>query len=347
MSRTLRSLVALSCLAAAGHALAAELDTRLYVSPGVNYTATDRDWGMDDDFGFGIGIGRAISPSLNLELNANYGEYSINNVAGSVKNTGLGVDALYFFNRNPDFAPYALIGVGGVQTRAPGISETNLAGNVGLGFMKWVNDVAVRADVRYRHISDVGSIDANDWIVTAGLAIPLGAKPVPPAPKPAPAPQPAPVPAPVPAPAPPPPVVGPEKPAFEKVTLQAESLFDFDKAVVREDGKKALNDEVVTKMKLYPQVEVVLVTGHADRIGKESYNQNLSERRAAAVKDYLVSQGIDAGRIKTAGKGESEPVVACSDVKGKETGKNRQLVECLQPNRRVVVEVEVQRPTRK
>lgn len=141
--------------------------------------------------------------------------------------------------------------------------------------------------------------------------------------------------------------VGPEKPAFEKITLQAETLFDFDKSVVRPDGKQKLNDEVVGKMKQYPQVEVVLVTGHADRIGTEKYNQKLSERRAAAVKDYLVSQGVEANRIETAAKGEAEPVIACSDVKGKESGKNKKLVECLQPNRRVMVEVKVQKPTQK
>lgn len=137
---------------------------------------------------------------------------------------------------------------------------------------------------------------------------------------------------------------GPAKAAFEKITLQAETLFDFDKSVVREDGKKKLNDEVVTKMKQYPQVEVVLVTGHADRIGKDAYNQKLSERRAAAVKAYLVGQGVEDKRIETAAKGESEPVVACSDVKGKESGKNKKLVACLQPNRRVMVEVRVQKP---
>lgn len=141
------------------------------------------------------------------------------------------------------------------------------------------------------------------------------------------------------------PAVGPEKPAFEKITLQAETLFDFDKAVVHEEGKQHLNDEVVTKMKQSPQVEAILVTGYADRIGTEAYNQELSERRAAAVKDYLVSQDIEANRIETAAKGEADPVEACSDVKGKESSLNKKLVECLQPNRRVLVEVEVQRPT--
>jgi OOP family OmpA-OmpF porin len=151
-------------------------------------------------------------------------------------------------------------------------------------------------------------------------------------------------PAPAPAPAP---VMGPEKPAFEKVTLQAETLFDFDKSVVRPDGKKILDEEVVAKMKQFPQVEIVLLTGHADRIGTEAYNMKLSQRRADAVKAYLVTQGVDANRIETAAKGESEPVVSCKEIKGREFRTNKKLVDCLQPNRRVVVEVKVQRPTQK
>jgi len=144
-----------------------------------------------------------------------------------------------------------------------------------------------------------------------------------------------------------PPATGPAKAAFAPITLQAETLFDFDKSVLRADGKKRLDDEVVGKMKEYPQVEVVLVTGHADRIGSDAYNQKLSQRRADAVKDYLVGQGVEGQRIETAAKGESEPVVSCNDVKGKVSGKNKKLVECLQPNRRVMVEVTVQKPTQK
>lgn len=143
------------------------------------------------------------------------------------------------------------------------------------------------------------------------------------------------------------PAVGPEKTAFAPITLQAETLFDFDKSVIHASGKKQLDDQVVGKMKEYPQVEVVLVTGHADRIGSDAYNQKLSQRRADAVKEYLVAQGVETNRIETAAKGESEPVVSCDDVKGKVSGKNKKLVECLQPNRRVMVEVKVQKPTQK
>lgn len=139
------------------------------------------------------------------------------------------------------------------------------------------------------------------------------------------------------------PNLGPDAPAL-RVTIQAEALFDFDKAVLRADGKKTLDEEVVGKMKAHPEVEVLLVTGYADRIGSEKYNQKLSEKRAHAVKAYLVEQGVEDKRIEAVGKGESDPVVDCKDIKGRESRHNKKLVECLQPNRRVVAEVKVQAP---
>lgn len=143
------------------------------------------------------------------------------------------------------------------------------------------------------------------------------------------------------------PVAGPDKPAFFPVSLQSETLFDFNKSVIRTEGKNKLDSEIVGKMKENTQVEGVLVTGHADRIGGTAYNQKLAQSRADAVKAYLVSQGIADKRIETATKGESEPVVACGDVKGRASGKNHKLVECLQPNRRVMVEVNIQAPVQK
>jgi OOP family OmpA-OmpF porin len=135
--------------------------------------------------------------------------------------------------------------------------------------------------------------------------------------------------------------VGPDKPAFEKITLSAEVLFDFDKASLRGEGKKILDTEIVEKMKAHPEVELVLITGHTDRIGDDKYNQKLSERRANQVKQYLVSQGIEASRLHAVGKGEKEPAVDCKGVYGKKA------IQCLQPNRRVVVEVEAQRAMEK
>lgn len=142
------------------------------------------------------------------------------------------------------------------------------------------------------------------------------------------------------------PVAVPEEPVFVPITLQAEKLFDFNQSVIRPDGQKVLAEEVVSKLRAIPESEVI-VTGHADRIGSEAYNMGLSQRRADAVKAYLVEQGIESHRIQTVAKGETEPVVSCKNVKGESSSRNRVLVECLRPNRRVVVEVKGQEQVHK
>ncbi len=155
----------------------------------------------------------------------------------------------------------------------------------------------------------------------------------------------APAPAPVPAPAPAP-VAGPDKPAV-KAEFKAETLFDFDKAVVKAEGQKALDEKIVAGMKEHPEVEMLLVTGHTDRIGTAKYNQKLSERRAAAVKAYLVKQGVAAERIRTVGKGESEPNPDANTKQDCRRMPAKKLIACLQPDRRVTVEPEVQVPVNK
>ncbi|MBK6676113.1 MAG: OmpA family protein [Rhodocyclaceae bacterium] len=149
-------------------------------------------------------------------------------------------------------------------------------------------------------------------------------KPEPPKAAPAAAPVPAPAPAPAPAP----------KPAAQKVTLAADALFDFNKAVLRPEGKAKL-DDVATKMKDI-KLEVIIAVGHADRFGTDAYNQKLSERRAAAVKDYLVGKGVEANRVYTEGKGEKQPVTKADQCKGP---KSKKVIDCLQPDRRVEIEI--------
>jgi len=137
---------------------------------------------------------------------------------------------------------------------------------------------------------------------------------------------------------------GPQPPAI-RATLQTDAYFDFDKAILKQEGQAKL-DEFVVKMNEYTQVDVLLVTGHTDRIGTDAYNMRLSQRRADAVKSYLVSKGVASQRIETDAKGESQPVVECAHIKGKENRHNKALIDCLAPNRRVVVEAKVQREQR-
>jgi OmpA-OmpF porin, OOP family len=142
-------------------------------------------------------------------------------------------------------------------------------------------------------------------------------KPAPPAPPPTPAPAPEPAPAPKPAPAPQP----KPKPVAEKVTFAADVLFDFDKSVVKPDGKAKL-DDLAAKVRGV-NLEVVIAIGHADSIGSDAYNQRLSVRRAESVKAYLVSKGIEANRIYTEGKGEKQPVADNRTREGR--AKNRRV----------------------
>ncbi len=119
----------------------------------------------------------------------------------------------------------------------------------------------------------------------------------------------------------------------QKVTYQADTLFDFDKAVLKPAGKRAI-DDLATKIGAL-NLEVVVATGYTDRIGSDKYNDRLSQRRAQAVKAYLVSKGIESNRIYTEGKGKRNPVTTgCKGVKA-----TKALISCLAPDRRVEVEV--------
>jgi OmpA-OmpF porin, OOP family len=138
--------------------------------------------------------------------------------------------------------------------------------------------------------------------------------PVYPTPEVNPAPAPAAAPAPAPAPA-------AAAAVSSKVTYAADAFFDFDKSVIKPEGKAKL-DDLVGKVKAI-NLEVIIAVGHTDSVGSDAYNQKLSLRRSQAVKAYLVSKGIDKTRIYTEGKGEKQPV---ADNKTKEgRAKNRRV----------------------
>jgi OOP family OmpA-OmpF porin len=141
---------------------------------------------------------------------------------------------------------------------------------------------------------------------------------IPPPPPPPPAPAAAPPAAPPPPPPAPPPAPAP-KPAAQKVTYAADTFFDFDKYVIKPEGKAKL-DDLVDKTKGIA-LEVIIAVGHTDSIGTAEYNQGLSERRANAVKEYLVSKGIEKNRVYTEGKGEKQPIASNSTAEGR--AKNR------------------------
>jgi OOP family OmpA-OmpF porin len=109
--------------------------------------------------------------------------------------------------------------------------------------------------------------------------------------------------------------------AAAKVTYAADAFFDFDKAVLKPEGKAKL-DDLVSKVKGI-NLEVIIAVGHTDSVGGDAYNQKLSVARSEAVKAYLVSKGIEKNRVYTEGKGEKQPVADNKTVEGR--AKNRRV----------------------
>ena len=168
---------------------------------------------------------------------------------------------------------------------------------------------------------------------------PAPARPAAAAPAPAPvapkaaemAPRAAPVPAVV-APVPVPAAAPSPRPTSEKVSFASDTFFDFDKTVVKPEGKAKL-DTLIGQIKGIA-LEVVIAVGHTDSVGSDKYNDRLSQRRADSVKAYLVSKGIEPNRIYTEGKGEKQPVASNKTPEGRAK------------NRRVEIEVVGTRPTK-
>jgi OmpA-OmpF porin, OOP family len=125
---------------------------------------------------------------------------------------------------------------------------------------------------------------------------------------------------------------------IEKITLNTDVLFAFNKAELTPAGEQKLDE--LAKSAKGTDVDKVVLTGHADRIGSEEYNQKLSEERAQAVADYLASKGVDKSHLQVEAKGKSEPITGdqCKNM-GPENNKNQKLIACLQPDRRVDAEL--------
>ena len=314
------------------------LNQNWYVGPQVGVIRPDGAWASSkDDAAYGLKLGKALNEKWDLQLNGTYGSSKENGARYTQKL--LGADGLYMFNRNSG-RPFLLVGAGLEKDKAnprmsfaePSRTSPFLA--AGLGVQADITPrLFLQADLRNVHGfirgNEFSNSKANNKYLMFSLNYLLGAAPQP-APAPAPAPA-APVAEPAPAPvAPPPPP--PPAPKFEKVTMSAPELFAFDSAKLSPAQPKL--DDIAKLLNDNPSIGNVVITGHTDRLGSEKYNQKLSERRAEAVKSYLVGKGVAASRLTAQGKGESQPVVQCNDKKQKRAD----LIKCLEPNRRVEVE---------
>lgn len=320
----------------------------VFINPAAQYIWYDSDraykdsYDFEDRVGWQLGAEYMITDRFGLEALYSRQKPDIddNNTAKhsiDVRDSRWRLDGLYYFKNGSRWVPYVAGGAGegrfdydvddsyaptaGFNDRHDRETQLNLGG----GVRYFLNQHAsIRADIRAVHSLDESKTDA---VASLGLSFSFGGEKAAP-PPPAPAPEPA-----YEAPPPPPPA-----PEIEKVNLSSEALFDFDKATLRPGARQSL-DELANKLTNYPKaIDSIRVYGHTDRLGSADYNQRLSTERAAAVTDYLTSRGVPASKIRSEGKGSSEPVSNCEGTK-----KTKALIACLQPDRRVEVHITIER----
>jgi OOP family OmpA-OmpF porin len=302
-----------------------DMGVRIFLGKQMNrYFALEAGYTDPGDFSFnstttngGALKGDVNFRSLNLDL--------VGQLPLSQRFSVLGRAGVNYTHTDTSFSGNRLAGVTnrGQQTKKAGPT-------LGLGLeYKFSEALAVRAEAIRSRVNDAvgnrGDVDLYAMSLVYKMGRPAAAAVVPMAPAPAPAPvmeAPAPAPAVVAA-----PIVAKAAPVptSEKVSFAAEALFDFDKSIVKPQGKAAL-DDLLAKLKGM-NTEVMVTVGHTDSIGSDDYNQKLSQRRAEAVKAYIVSKGIDTSRVYTEGKGETQPVADNTTSEGRAK------------NRRVTVEV--------
>ncbi len=265
---------------------------------------------------------------------------------GDIKLQGANFDAVGSVPLGDKFSLFARAGVNYADAKdsfagtgsvavidpSPGRWAANYKFGVGAEY-DFTRFIGMRIEAERYRIDDAVGNKGDVDLYSAGLVFRFGRSEPPPPPPP---PPPAPMAAPVAEPAPPPPPPPPPPPVRRRVSFSADSLFDFGKDTVKPAGKQAL-DNFAAELK-GARFEVITVTGYSDRIGSHEYNMRLSMRRAEAVKSYLVeTQGIPADKVTAQGADGSDPVTKPDECPGaKRTPK---LIACLQPDRRVDVEV--------
>ncbi|MDY0147195.1 MAG: OmpA family protein [Halothiobacillus sp.] len=258
-------------------------------------------------------------------------------LTGEIKLQGVNLDVVGLWPITDKFSLFGRVGVNYAKAQdqfvgtgavlvtnpSPSARDTNYKFGVGVQYAL-TESLDVRAEVERYRINDAVGNKGDIDLISAGLVYRFGQK----------AREPALAPAPLAAIATPAPVV--ERHAPKKVTLSADSLFDFNKSNVKPAGKREL-DQLARDLN-GTDYDQIMVIGHTDRIGSHAYNLKLSTRRAEAVKDYLISSGqIPAHKISAKGVDGADPVTKPGDCVGSKA--TPALIACLQPDRRVEVDV--------
>jgi len=293
------------------------------VSPFVGYSLFENDQNLDDAPVFGGRLGYNFTKHFGIEAVGEYIRTGVDDrsITGAKEGQYRGptddvdltfyhLDAVYHFMPDGRFNPFVVAGLGGAHY-SPDISDSDMGViNVGVGAKYWLKDnIALRVDVRDTMVTEFFQETYHNLGATVGVVFAFGGNEEPVVVQPAPTPvttAPAPV-AVAPAPAPAPVVVAPA-PAPVVVAKEVVSfnlLFGFDKSAITDDMVPVLEQ---AKMILEEDSAVnFTVSGHTDSTGPEVYNQGLSERRAASIKSWLVSNGVSAARLDAVGYGETQP----------------------------------------
>ncbi len=313
-----------------------------YLTPEGGYLWTDDDRQTGNHSNYGFAFGKNVSENWSVEFNHNQADLGEGPLDLSFAATSL--DTLRFFARDSAISPYITMGAGVLNidpTRGAG--EDKFMAQAGLGMLwRFGDHFALRPEAKARWNDDSGPAgDATDIIAMLGFQFTFGAPPPPPPPAP---PPPAPEPAPAPPPPPPPPAdtdgdgvtddvdkcpgtapgvavdaVGCERKG--SITLEGVN-FEFNSADLMVDSRPAL-DRVAVDLKKYPRLKVEM-QGHTDSVGADAYNQNLSQRRADSVAQFLTNAGVPTGQVTARGYGESEPVADNKTEEGR--AQNRRVV---------------------
>lgn len=328
----------------AAHAQSRDYDDRWYVTAGAgaNHSDSARD---TENSAFGtIGVGKFINPNWSVDLEGNYQNPKANRDENlNFSQYGLSVDARrHFRSDNRAVNPYIVGGVGYQRAEeefdafpnpvSPGRDKREYAtAKLGAGLQWDMDRASVRGEIAARHSFDSDSLIApgesgfTDTVASLAVVVPLGARAAPPAPPVAPVAPPA-----------PPRAVTPECPPVSgsqttrgpdgcpvAITIDLRGVnFGFDQHTITSDSRSTL-DEAAEILRRYPELKVE-VAGHTDSIGSEQYNQQLSERRASAVYDYLVQKGIDRSRLSgPTGYGETRPIAPNTNADGSDNPQGR------------------------
>jgi OmpA-OmpF porin, OOP family len=311
------------------------VDDRFYIAPFGTFVQPGGDRQSDNGWGGGMGFGKMIDEHFNVELKGFYQNLHGGTYGGSDMTGGI-AEAQYYIFRDK-FSPYTVLGLGGMNTSHNFSSGAGLIGEAGAGFTYEVSDnFLVRSDVRYRYNQNFnanlqpGTNEFHDMVVNLGFVIPLGAKPV------------APV-AVAEAPAPTPVAdcstmdedndgvnncddLCPNTLSGVKVSIRGcwivDVKFDNDKDIIKPEYFANL-DNTAAEIKAHPDL-VIEIQGHTSKTGGFKHNMKLSERRAMAVKTYLVD-GTQSPNLTTRGYGWTQPIDTNDTEEGRANNRRVQL----------------------